>query len=196
MTPRTDTGMRSVLGIFEYADDTVQAITDLRHAGFEELVVFSPIPLHDVEHALEHGKPKRPNTFDAGIKALKSRDIHVLRFTLLGLFGGVSLAWLLTFGTFLAWPIQQGGMPIISLPPIGLITYELGTLGAALGTVFGFIWLSKLPTMKDEIYDISLGSDKFGIAVKHVDSETIEAVSGILKKCQAVSVEEKVGILR
>ena len=193
----TKKGMtRSVLGLFEYADDTVHAIHELKNAGFEDMVAFTPIPVHDIEHALEHGRPKRPNTFDAAMKALKNRDIHVLRFTLIGMFGGIALAWLLGIGTAIDWAIPQGGMPIVALPPVGLITYEAGSLGAALGTIFGFMWLAKLPTMKDEVYDISLGSDKFGIAVKNVDSGTSELVRNILTECRAVSVEEKVGILR
>lgn len=193
----TKSGMtRAVLGLFEYADDTVDAIHELKNAGFEDMVVYSPIPVHEIEHALEHGKPKRANTLAAGLKALKLRDVHVLRFTLFGMFGGIALAWLLAIGTAIDWAIPQGGMPIVALPPVGLITYELGSLGSALGTVFGFVWLSRLPIMKEEIYDISVGSDRFGIAVKNVDSGTSEMVQGILTECHAVSVEEKVGVLR
>lgn len=192
-----DKGMQKILGLFEYVDDTVDAIHKLKHAGFDDLVTFSPIPVHDIEHALEHGREKRPNTLAAAFNALvRERDIHVLRFTLVGMIAGIAGAWGLTFGTFLAWPIPQGGMPIISLPPIGLLTYEMGSLGAALGTIGGFLFLSKLPTMKDEVYDIAVGSDKFGIAVRNVHPEAIEVVRDIMEKCQAVSIEGKVGILR
>lgn len=187
---------QNILGLFDYADDTVDAINELQSAGYSDMVVFSPIPLHDVEHAIEHGMPKRAPGLAGAFKAFRSRDIHVLRFTLIGMFGGLMLAWLLTFGTALAWPIPQGGMPIIALPPIGLISYELGTLGAALGTIGGFLYMAKLPTMKDEVYDISVGSDKFGIALKNVDSETFVVAGNILKKCGAVSIEGKEGVLR
>ena len=191
------TGVKQhVLALFDYVDDMIDAINALKHAGFADLVTFSPIPLHDVEHALEHGREKRPNTMAAIIKAVRERDFHVVRFTFLGMLGGISLAWLLMFGTALAWPIPGGGMPIIALPPIGLITYEMGTLGAALGTIAGFLFLSKLPTMKDEVYDISVGSDKFAIAIKDLDSEQIEVARRIMTGFHAVSVEEKTGVLR
>lgn len=186
----------AILGLFEYVDDLTRAIHDLKHHGYDDMVVFSPIPLHDVEHALEHGREKRPSTLAAAIKAFREKDIHVIRFTLLGGVLGALAAWALAIGTALSWPIPQGGMPIISLPPIGLITYELGSLGAALGSIAGFLYLSMLPTMKDEVYDISVGADRFGIAVKDLDAQTYEAVSKILTKCGAASVEEKVGVLR
>lgn len=190
------TDKRNLLGLFDYVDDTVAAITKLKHAGFDDMTVFSPIPLHDVEHALEHGSKKEPLTFARAIKKFRDRDFQVVRFSLVGMFGGIIGAWILSFGTALAWPLPQGGMPIIALPPIGLITYEMGTLGAALGAIFGFMFLSRLPTMKDEVYDISVGNDKFGIALKDLDSEAFEVVRELLTGCKAISVEEKEGVLR
>lgn len=187
---------RNILGLFAYVDDTIEAIHELKSAGFDDLVVFSPIPLHDVEHALEHDREKRPRGLAAAIKAVRKRDIHVLRFTLIGALLGVVGAWILMVGTALAWPIPQGGMPILALPAIGLISYEMGSLGATLGTIAGFLFLTKLPTMKDEVYDVAVASDKFGVAVKNVDSETVEAVRNIMTDCRAVSVEEKEGVLR
>ncbi len=185
-----------MMGLFEYADDTVDAIHELKNAGFDDLVVFSPIPVHEIEHALEHDQKKFIWSVKSIIEVVRNRNFHVLRFTLIGMVGGVSAALLLTFGTALNWPIPQGGMPIIALPPIGLITYELGSLGAALGTIGGFMYLSWLPTMKDEVYDEAVGSDRFGIAVKEVDPGTIEVVRNIMTECHAVSIEEKTGALR
>jgi len=187
---------QNILGLFDYVDDLIEAIHALKHAGFDDLVTFSPIPLHDVEHALEHGREKRPNTMAAMVKAVRDRDFHVVRFTLLGTVFGIIGALLLMIGTALSWPLPKGGMPILALPPIGLIGYEMGTLGAALGTIYGFLFLSRLPTMKDEVYDISVGSDKFGIAIKDLDSEKIEIAHRIMKDSHAVSVEERAGVLR
>ncbi len=200
MTPETKLAVKettqNILALFDYVDDLIEAIHALKHAGFADLVIFSPIPLHDVEQALEHGRKKRPNTMAAMIKAVRDRDFHVVRFTLLGMVLGIISSWLLTFGTALSWPIPQGGMPIIALPPIGLISYELGTLGAALGAVFGFLFMSRLPTMDDEVYDTAFGSDKFGIAIKDLDSEKFEAARRIMTGSHAISVEEKTGVLR
>ncbi len=196
MTPEFEQEMkrdrRNILGLFSYVDDTIKAIHELRNSGFSDLVVFTPIPVHDIEHALDHGQKKRPR----GLAAPREREIDVIRFTLIGAILGVIGAWILSIGTALAWPIPQGGMPIIALPPVGLISYEMGSLGAALGTVIGFLFQTKLPTMKEEVYDVEVGCDKFGIAVQNVDPETIETVLKIMKSCLAVSVEEKEGVLR
>ena len=44
-----------VMGIFYYVDDAADAVTALRQAGHKDLNVFSPVPHHEIEHALEQG---------------------------------------------------------------------------------------------------------------------------------------------
>ena len=44
-----------VMGIYYYVDDAAKAVTSLRQAGHKHVRVFSPVPHHEIEHALEQG---------------------------------------------------------------------------------------------------------------------------------------------
>ena len=47
---------QNILGIYTYVDVLVDAIKKLRAEGFENLRVFSPVPNHEIEDALDTGK--------------------------------------------------------------------------------------------------------------------------------------------
>ena len=55
MSSRQDAGM---LGIFTELDAATTAIERLRKAGMRDMVVFSPMPRHEIEHAV--GTPESP----------------------------------------------------------------------------------------------------------------------------------------
>ncbi|MEK7330207.1 MAG: quinol:electron acceptor oxidoreductase subunit ActD, partial [Candidatus Eisenbacteria bacterium] len=46
---------RGVMGVFYYVDDVTAAVRTLRQTGHEDLRVYSPVPYHAVERALEQG---------------------------------------------------------------------------------------------------------------------------------------------
>ncbi|MBW3534836.1 MAG: DUF3341 domain-containing protein, partial [Gemmatimonadetes bacterium] len=43
---------RGVLASFEYLDSTVDAIHELRKAGFRDITAYAPFPEHHIEEAL------------------------------------------------------------------------------------------------------------------------------------------------
>jgi len=47
--------MATVLGVMKSPDDMVTAIKDLKGAGFRELEIYSPVPSHAIEEALDRG---------------------------------------------------------------------------------------------------------------------------------------------
>ncbi len=185
------------LGIYSYADDVVKSIHKLDAAGFSEMLTYSPIPVHEIEHALEKVRPKFKWNMSYIIDAIKKRDFHLHRFTIIGAFLGVAAAAALVLGTHSLWPLHQGGQPpVFSFPQYGLIAYEMMTLFAGLFSILGLLVLSRLPFFGNDVYDVRLGEDKFGIALRGKDAKEIKEVTEIMKNNGADEVIEQERILR
>lgn len=175
-----------IIGIFSFVDDIVEAIERLKEAGFREMATYSPIPCHDIEHAL-------PEDEEAPLLSrIKNRNIHVVRFTAVGAFFGIGLALFIGAGTALFWPIQTGGMPILALPPIGLISYELMSLGAAVFSIAGFFFLSRMPTLKLKEYVPQVSDDKFSLVLHEYEEEKISQIKTILEQSRCDEIEERI----
>lgn len=160
------------LGIFDSLEDTIDAVERLRAAKVGKLTVFSPVPNHDLEHALH--PPQSP----------------VRLFTLVGGLTGTATGFALPTWTSLDWPLVTGGKPIISMPAWVIIAFELTILFGALSTVAGMLILSKLPNRKPLIvYDAAFSSDRFGV---HVDAAGEKAVKAkeIMDTAGAVEIRE------
>src|SRR5690242_21026481 len=79
-----------VLGVFGHLDDTTRAVKDLKADGREDFTVFSPVPRHELEDAID-----RPTS-------------SVRMYTLIGGIAGCSIgAWITLYMSW-DWPIQVG----------------------------------------------------------------------------------------
>jgi hypothetical protein len=137
-----------VLGIFAEIDAAVEAIDNLKAAGLTRIETFSPMPSHDLEHAMH--PPASP----------------VRMFTLVGGLTGAATGFALPTLTSLDWPLVTGGKPIISIPPMVIIAFELTILFAALSTVAGLFINARLPRARSQvIYDPSFSAGNFGVFV-------------------------------
>ena len=137
-----------VMGIFEFVDDATAAVRALRQVGHKDLSVYSPVPHHDLEHALEQGPSLvRWVTFGGAV---------------LGLTGGFSLC----IYSVTSYPLVVGGKELISLPPFVVIGYESMILLGALANLVGMLALSRLPQVKSKApYDPRFSEDRIGIWV-------------------------------
>jgi len=162
-----------VLGIFGEVDATALAIERLREAGLRDMTVFTPVPRHELEHALH--EPESP----------------VRLFTLVGGLTGTATGFALPIWTSLDWPLITGGKPIISLPAFVIIAFELTILFGALSTVVGLFINARLPrARRTVVYDPSFSAGKFGVFVAATDARIPEA-AGILRECGAEEVRER-----
>ena len=154
---------RGVMGVFYYVDDATAAIYALRQAGFRQTSVYSPVPYHQIERALEQGQSLvRWVTFTGG---------------LLGITGGFALC----IYSVLSWPLVVGGKELTSLPPFVVIGYESMILLAALSNLIGMLALGRLPNLKPKgPYDARFTEDKIGIWVP-CDGEQAERVREMLR---------------
>jgi hypothetical protein len=139
---------RGVLGIYYFVDDAAQAVTALRQLGHRDLRVYSPVPHHEIERALEQG----PSI---------GRWI-----TLGGALCGITGGFALCIYSVLSWPLVVGGKELVSIPPFVVIGYESMILLGSLANLLGMLALTRLPELKATApYDPRFSEDRIGIWV-------------------------------
>ena len=115
----------------------------------------------------------------------ESHRLYVFPFV--GALIGLTVGIILTSMTQLAYPLTQGGKPILSLPPMAVVTYESTMLSAIIFTILGILFESRLPKMKMGLYDTRITEGYIGVLVT-VEEEQLNEVSGILTQAGAVDV--------
>lgn len=168
----SETKEDGVLGVFAEVDGAVEAILNLKAAGLKRIVTFSPMPSHDLEHAMD--PPQSP----------------IRMFTLIGGLTGAATGFALPTLTSLDWPLVTGGKPIISIPPMIIIAFELTILFAALSTIAGLFINARLPRARaNVIYDPSFSAGHFGVFVS--PNGKAQQARDILQNAGAVSVRDR-----
>ena len=156
----------NILGIYSYVDLLVNSIKQLRKKGFENIRVFSPCPIHEIEDSLDTGK----------------EPSKVKYFTLTGAIIGALVGVAFTVLTSIDWPIVTSAKPIVSIPPYMIIIFECMILIGGLSTFLGLIINARLrKDVPPNLYDERFTNDKFGILV-HCAPSHLEEVESILKE--------------
>jgi hypothetical protein len=139
---------QGVMGIYYYVDDATEAVRALRMAGHQNLSVFSPVPHHEIEHALEQGP-------------------SLVRWvTFVGALAGVTGGFGLCIYSVYSYPLVVGGKELLSLPPFVVIGYESMILLGSLANLVGMLALGRLPALKSKApYDPRFTEDRIGIWV-------------------------------
>jgi molybdopterin-containing oxidoreductase family membrane subunit len=170
------TNFSGVWATFEYLDDTCAAIKELRSAGFSQITTHTPCARHEIDHAL--GNPQSRVPFA----------------TLAGAFVGFCLAVLILTKMALDWILPVSAKPIVSVPIMGPIAFELSVLMAIFFTMGGIVLLILRDTLKHPVpksrkykdYDRFM-RDRFGIVVA-CGNEDLEKLENIFKKHLAEEV--------
>jgi hypothetical protein len=135
-----------VLAAFRHIDAATEAIGELKEMGYRDFTVYSPTPLHELEHALDH------------------KVSPVRMWTLIGGLVGVSTGFLMTLWMSYDWPLVVGGKPIGSVIPYVIIAFELMVLFGAIATLTGLVfhsWRAATPAA----FDGRFTDDMIGIFV-------------------------------
>lgn len=147
-----------MLAAFEYLDSTIDAVKELRRAGFEDLRTYAPYPDHHIEDALGYGPSP------------------VRVFTLVGGLTGAATGFAFTTWTSMDWPLVTGGKPIVSIPAYVVIAFELTILFGALATVIGLFINARIPNTRPMvIYDPEFSAGRYGVHVSAPDGRLDEA---------------------
>lgn len=138
-----------MLGLFYEPASAAAAIEQLRALGVsdDQMTVLSNAPF---KHQIL-GRPKPKG--------------RVGRIALFGALLGLSLGIFLTLGIFVLYPIEQGGQPIVPIPPSLIILFETTMLGTMWASFFGLLGESRLPIFKRQIYDPRITEGLIGVAV-------------------------------
>ena len=128
---------RAILGLYETPDAAADAVENLQGASVDSN-----------DYDILSGTPYPEGTFG---EPPVEHKLYV--FPLAGAAIGLTLALFEGFGTQLAFPMVTGGKPILSVPPMIILAYELTLLGAILFTVLGIIFESRLPRVVKGLYD-------------------------------------------
>lgn len=161
MTPSNNKAY-GILAEFTTPADIMHAAEQVRDAGFRRWDVFTPFPIHGMDHAM----------------GLKNSKVGWF-----GFFGGVTgyttgmlLIW---FCNALDYPILIGGKPMFSpfaaFPP----SYELTILFTAFGSIGGMMFLNKLPRLhhpllKNVRFEKGATHDKFYLVIETSDPKYSE----------------------
>jgi hypothetical protein len=160
-----------LLASFEYLDDIVDSIHELRKAGFKGLRAFAPYPEHHIEDALGYGQSP------------------VRVWALVGGLTGAATGFAFTIWTSMDWPLVTGGKPILSIPAYVVIAFEMTILFGALSTVIGLFVNARVPKFgKPVVYGVEFSSGHFGLYVP--PGEGIAEARRILEKHEPFSLVE------
>ena len=165
---------RPILGLFEDANYAAEAGDALQRADI------SP---DDYDFLTDAPYPE-------GAFGEREERHHLYWFPLVGALVGLTIGILLTSMTQMAYPLVQGGKPILSLPPMAVVTYESTMLTAIIFTILGILFESRLPKSKMGLYDTRITEGYIGVLV-NVEEEQLSQVSAILTQAGAVDVVQE-----
>jgi hypothetical protein len=121
---------------FSSAAALLEAAKKIYAYGFKKWDVYSPFPIHGMDHAM-------------GFK--RSR---VSLFSLIGGFTGLTTGFVLIYYTSaLNYPLIVQGKPYFALEPSLPIFFELTILLTAFGTILGLLLLTLLPRLHHPVFN-------------------------------------------
>ena len=130
-------GLYGLMAEFETAGELVAAARRTRQAGFRKFDAYSPIPIHELDEAMDlHDNRVSLCTLIGG---------------LIGCVGGFSLcSWV----EGVALPLNIGGRPLISVPMFIPITFELTILVGGLTAAISMIVMNGLPRPYHPVFNV------------------------------------------
>ena len=165
---------RPILGLFNDANAAADAGDGLKSAGVSE---------DDYDFLTDAPYPE-------GAFGEREEKHRLYIYPFVGALLGLTSALLLTTMSQVAYPIVTGGKPIISLPPMAVVSYEGTMLGAILFTVLGIIFESRLPNLKQGLYDTRITEGYIGVLVNAEETQH-DQVANVLNQAGAVDVKRE-----
>lgn len=142
------------------------------------------------EAGLGTARAHAPMASGALLDAQAPRPSPVRLWTLLGGLAGGALGVALPAWTMIDAGVIVGGKPLVSVPPLVIIGFELAMLGAALGGLAGFLLLSGLPRRRAPLLrGRRFADDRFGVLVTCAP-ERRDAVRAQLEQAGALEVHD------
>jgi hypothetical protein len=152
------------------------AVKRVRNAGYKIHDVYTPFPVHGLDHAL----------------GLRETSLHTAGF-IYGITGTTTaltfMGWVFTKD----WPLNIGGKPHFPLPAFIPITFELTVLFAAVGMVLTFCYLCQLaPFVKKHHFHPRATDDLFVMVIETTSRTNVDDLMGFMNSTGAIEVNNQV----
>lgn len=163
---------------FETPSELVSAARRTREAGFRKFDAYTPYPIHELDDAM-HLHDNRVSLF-------------TLIGGLLGCAGGFSLA---TWCAAVAYPLNIGGRPLISVPMFIPVTFECTILLGGLTAAISMILLNGLPRPYHPVFNVerfaNASRSKFFLCIESEDPRfDRDMTAGFLQSLGAEEISE------
>lgn len=164
-----------MVGFFTEPAAAGQATYELVERGFahDRISVLSSIPYPGPAFATHH----RPSPI----------PIFTAFGAIFGLVNGLAMG----AGTALLYPLVTGGKPIVSLPTVTIITYELTMLGAMVVTTLAFLFFARLPRRSPHFYDPRVSDGGVVVAVPCRNEHRVAVAEEVLRAAGAQEITRK-----
>jgi hypothetical protein len=165
-----------VVACFDDEEVLFPAVKKVRNAGYKIKDVYTPFPVHGLDHAL----------------GMRETSLHTAGF-IYGITGTTtaltSMSWIFTKD----WPLNIGGKPHLPLPAFIPITFELTVLFAAVGMVITFCYLCQLgPFVEKHHFHPRATDDLFVMVIECTSKTNVGDLIGFMQSAGAVEVEEQI----
>jgi len=148
-----------VLGVFIRPAQAARAVRALKEGGWADVRAALPAPFPEV------------------VDALRQRRSRLGWVTLFGALFGTAAGFAFTIGTSLAWPLDTGGKPIVSLQPFAIVAFEVTVLiGALVNLIVLAIAISRGRRRRGMPDDSRFSEDRIGVYVAGGDAAAAEEI--------------------
>ena len=165
-----------VVGIFTDEEVLFPAIKKVRTAGYKIHDVYTPMPIHGMDHAL----------------GLRDTSLHTAGF-IYGITGTTTalsgIGWFFNSD----WPVNIGGKSHFDLPAWIPITFELTVLFSAVGMVLTFCWLCQLaPFVRKHHFNLRSTDDQFTMVIECTEKSNEAEITAFLNSVGATGINTQV----
>jgi len=141
---------------FETPTQLVSAARRTKEAGFRKFDAYAPYPIHELDDAMDlHDNRVSKFTFIGG---------------LLGCIGGFSLA---SWCAAVAFPLNVGGRPLISVPMFIPVTFECTILIGGLTAAISMLVMNGFPSPYHPVFNVerfaNASRNKFFLCIESAD---------------------------
>jgi len=130
--------------------------------GYRRINAYSPFPIEELSEAIGY-----------------HRDYVALCTLICGLLGAVGGFSLQYWTSAIAYPLNVGGRPLLSIPAFVPVTFECTILLAAFGAFLGNLIMNRLPQPYHPVFNVPsfarASQDRFFLCVKSDDPKFNEA---------------------
>jgi hypothetical protein len=165
-----------VVGCFDEENVLFPAVKKVRTAGYKIKDVYTPFPVHGLDHAL----------------GMKETSLHTAGF-IYGITGTMTALGCITWIFTKDWPLDIGGKPHFALPAWIPIIFELTVLFSAVGMVLTFCYLCQLaPFVKKHHFHPRATDDLFVMVLECTDQTNTAEAESFLTNAGAIEVKTEI----